>query len=123
MASPLPTPAPITAPLALVLELVAWLAVRPRTYDETMEAWRTSCPQMPVWEHATANGLVIVVPGDEESPESTVRLTVQGRATTASNHFGAFAHASMIFQVASSRPTPCPVLGSRIKRFGPLSAW
>jgi len=29
---------------ALVLDLVEWVAARPRAYDEVMEAWRTSCP-------------------------------------------------------------------------------
>lgn len=42
----------------LTLDLLEWLAVRPRTYEETMEAWRTSCPRMPVWEDANDNGLV-----------------------------------------------------------------
>jgi len=27
---------------ALILDLLAWLAQRPRTYEEVMEAWRTS---------------------------------------------------------------------------------
>jgi hypothetical protein len=41
--------AQLTAPVALVMELLLWVAARPRTYGETMEAWRTSCPRMPVW--------------------------------------------------------------------------
>jgi hypothetical protein len=81
MASPPLTRAPIAAPLALVLELLAWLAARQRTYSETMEAWRTSCPRMTVWEDASANGLVTVVPGDEENGgEPAVCLTAEGRA-------------------------------------------
>ncbi|MGD0678897.1 MAG: hypothetical protein ABSC94_26125 [Polyangiaceae bacterium] len=42
----------MTAPPALVMELLVWVAARPRTYQETTEAWRTSCPRMPVWEDA-----------------------------------------------------------------------
>ncbi len=30
---------------ALILDLLDWLAVRDRTYEEVMEAWRTSCPR------------------------------------------------------------------------------
>ncbi len=43
---------------ALILDLVEWLAARERTYDEVMDAWRTSCPKLPVWEDATDRGLV-----------------------------------------------------------------
>jgi hypothetical protein len=73
------TAAPLTAPLALVLQLLAWVAARPRTYEETMEAWRTSCPRLPVWEDATMNGLVAVVPGDAGFREHAVCLTPEGR--------------------------------------------
>ena len=37
---------------ALVLDLLEWVAARPRTYAEVMDAWRTSCPRLPVWEDA-----------------------------------------------------------------------
>lgn len=43
---------------ALVLDLLSWLAARERTYDEVMEAWRTSCPKLPVWEDTNDRGLV-----------------------------------------------------------------
>jgi len=42
----------------LILDLVEWIGRRERTYHETMEAWRTSCPRLPVWEDATERGLV-----------------------------------------------------------------
>jgi hypothetical protein len=42
----------------LVLELLAWISTRPRTYVETMEVWRTSCPRHSVWEDALIDGLV-----------------------------------------------------------------
>ena len=65
---------------ALMVELLAWVAARPRTYGETMEAWRTSCPRMPVWEDATSAGLVEVVRGDGAGLEEyAVRLTRSGR--------------------------------------------
>jgi hypothetical protein len=42
----------------LVLDLIEWVARTERTYRETMDAWRTSCPRLPVWEDATERGLV-----------------------------------------------------------------
>jgi hypothetical protein len=36
----------------LILDLVEWVGRRERTYQETMDAWRTSCPRLPVWEDA-----------------------------------------------------------------------
>jgi hypothetical protein len=47
-------------PSPALLELLSWVAARPRTYGETMEAWRTSCPRMSTWEDATLGGLVEV---------------------------------------------------------------
>jgi D-3-phosphoglycerate dehydrogenase len=44
----------------LVLDLLEWVARADRSYDETMEAWRTSCPRLPVWEEATDRGLVTI---------------------------------------------------------------
>jgi hypothetical protein len=46
------------APTALLLDLLEWLASEPRRYTETMEAWRTSCPRLPVWEDAVERGFV-----------------------------------------------------------------
>ncbi len=42
----------------LILDLLDWLAARDRTYEEVMDAWRTSCPKLPVWEDANDRGLV-----------------------------------------------------------------
>src|SRR5690349_10728750 len=41
-----------------MLEFLRWVAARPRTYSETMEAWQTSCPRNSVWEDAQIDGLV-----------------------------------------------------------------
>lgn len=43
---------------ALVLDLLEWVGQDPRDYQEVLEAWRTSCPRLPVWEEATRRGLV-----------------------------------------------------------------
>ena len=43
---------------ALVLDLLEWIGGEPRPYPEVIEAWRTSCPRLPVWEEANARGFV-----------------------------------------------------------------
>ena len=63
-------------PSALTLELLNWVAERPRTYEETMAVWRTSCPRMPIWEDATSDGLLTLRAGDDER----VCLTPLGHA-------------------------------------------
>jgi len=42
----------------LVLDLLEWIGRKPRSYSEVMEAWRTSCPKLPVWEEANTRGFV-----------------------------------------------------------------
>jgi hypothetical protein len=49
-----------STPENLILDLLEWLAIRDRTYDEVMDAWRTSCPRLPVWEDANDRGLVVM---------------------------------------------------------------
>ena len=68
-----PPPNPLEA---LVLDLVEAMARRPRPYAEAIEAWRTSCPRLTVWEEATERGLVALSP----QPDGTllVRATQAG---------------------------------------------
>jgi hypothetical protein len=42
----------------LILDLLEWIGPGQRPYRETMEAWRTSCPRLPVWEDATDLGFI-----------------------------------------------------------------
>jgi hypothetical protein len=42
----------------LVLDFVEWIAREPRTYSEVIEAWRTSCPRLTIWEDAVDRGYV-----------------------------------------------------------------
>jgi hypothetical protein len=75
---------------ALLLELLDWIDARPRTYGETMEVWRTSCPQMPIWEDATMAGLVEVATAEGTGQrDAPVRLTAAGRAARARARDGA----------------------------------
>lgn len=43
---------------ALVLDLLEWIGADARPYAEALEAWRTSCPRLPVWEEADARGFL-----------------------------------------------------------------
>lgn len=62
---------------SLILDLLEWLAFRDRSYEEVMEAWRTSCPKLPVWEDANDRGLVMSV---EVMGRVIIRPTAAGRA-------------------------------------------
>ncbi len=42
----------------LVMDLVAFVATRARPYGEVIDAWRTSCPRLTVWEDAIDRGLI-----------------------------------------------------------------
>jgi hypothetical protein len=42
----------------LILDLCEWVAKEPRLYTDVMEAWRTSCPRLTVWEDAVERGVV-----------------------------------------------------------------
>lgn len=68
---------PIDNP-SLVLDLVAWVAAKPRPYGEVMDAWRTSCPRLTVWEDAVDHGLVARIP--DKDGHVLVTVTEQGRA-------------------------------------------
>ena len=43
---------------ALTLQLLEWISDRPRSYAEVLDAWRTSCPRLSIWEDACIDGLV-----------------------------------------------------------------
>ena len=45
---------------APTVDLLTWIAERPRTYAETMDVWHRHCPRLLVWEDALADGLVAV---------------------------------------------------------------
>jgi len=61
----------VPAITSLTLQFLEWIAERERTYAQTMEAWKSSCPRLTVWEDAVADGLVRVQRG-------TVLLTAAG---------------------------------------------
>lgn len=63
---------------ALIFDLVDWCAREPRPYVDVIEAWRTSCPRLTVWEDATERGLLERLPGPDG--RTYVAVTAQGRA-------------------------------------------
>lgn len=46
----------MNAPDSLVLDLVEWVAQKPKPMEVVLGAWRTSCPRLPVWEDAVDYG-------------------------------------------------------------------
>ncbi len=64
----------------LILELLAWISRRPRTYPEASEAWLSNCPRHSVWDDAVSDSLVQVV-REGRRDEARVALTASGRAT------------------------------------------
>jgi hypothetical protein len=69
---------------ALVLDLVEWVAKEPRTYEDVMDAWRTSCPRLTVWEDTVDRGLVQRYA--DPAGGISVIVTEQGRALLAANN-------------------------------------
>ena len=59
---------------ALTRQMLEWIAARPRDYTEVMETWRTSCPQLSIWEDACIGGLI-----DHEAGSGKVILSAAGR--------------------------------------------
>ena len=69
------------APSLIMIQFLAWVADRPRSYAETMDAWRTSCPRLTIWEDALDDGLIQVESGPGTTlTEARVTLTARGRA-------------------------------------------
>jgi len=58
----------------IMLQFLAWVADRPRSYADTMEAWRSSCARLSVWEDSIIEGLVCIGNGADRA----VRLTPRG---------------------------------------------
>ena len=61
--------------VSLTLQLLEWVAEKPRTHVDLMEAWKTSCPRQSIWEDACADNLIGCGPGRT----AQVFLTEKGR--------------------------------------------
>jgi hypothetical protein len=65
-------------PAAPTVELLSWLAMRTRTYDEAIDAWHSHCPRLTTWEDALIDGLIRIE--RTRGKKATVGLTDGGRA-------------------------------------------
>ena len=61
----------------LTQQLLQWVAERPRTYAESIDAWKTSCPRLSVWDDAIIDGLIRA--SRQNGGEPLVELTPAGR--------------------------------------------
>jgi hypothetical protein len=61
---------------ALALPLLDWISDRPRTYAEALDAWRTPCPRLSIWEDACIDGLIDCDPDGSR----IVKVSPKGRA-------------------------------------------
>jgi D-3-phosphoglycerate dehydrogenase len=61
----------------LIVELLEWIVMRERTYEEVMDAWRTSCPKLPIWEEANDRKFVAK---QDRSGRCVVSVTAAGSA-------------------------------------------
>ena len=61
---------------ALTIQLLEWIARKPRTISETLDTWRTSCPRLSIWEDACIDGLI----DHDGSSNGIVGLSRKGKA-------------------------------------------
>lgn len=78
------------SPSLIMIQFLSWVEDRPRSYAETMDAWRTSCPHLSVWEDAVIADLVRL----EADGGRAVKLTERGT--------------SILRQAQKATPTPAP---------------
>ena len=62
----------------LIIDLLDWIGPHGRPYRDVMDAWRTSCPRLPVWEEASARGFI--EQSHRQGQEARVSVTPSGRA-------------------------------------------
>ncbi len=64
-------------------QFLAWVAFRPRTEADALEAWQTHCPRVTVWEDALQEGLIELDPQPAPLGTARVCLTARGEALLA----------------------------------------
>ena len=76
---------PAEAVHPLTLQLLEWINNKPRSYAEVLDAWRTSCPRLSIWEDACIAGLVAC----EQGGGHLVSVSAKGRALLRARRGGA----------------------------------
>lgn len=69
-----------TAPLTI--DFLSWLSAGPQPYADVMDAWRTSCPRLTIWEDAIDAGLVAHI---RIGGQPYIELTPDGAAMLATH--------------------------------------
>ena len=82
---------------ALTLQLLEWIASRPRTYADVLEAWRTSCPRLSIWEDANDAGLI-------DRKGAFIALTPQGQSMLGESLQPQLTGNSRVASTAEQRP-------------------
>jgi hypothetical protein len=67
-------------PTTLMAQFLRWLEERPRSYAETMDAWRSNCPRLSAWEDALDEGLIRLEPAQNGAADMQVLVTAKGCA-------------------------------------------
>lgn len=67
----------------LILDLVESVAAVPRPYADVLDAWRTSCPRLTVWEDAVDRGYLVT---ERTTDGIVVRVTPAGQRFIACDH-------------------------------------
>jgi hypothetical protein len=68
----------------LILDFLEWIETEPRSYADVMDAWRTSCPRLTVWEDSQDRGLITRRYSPGIGPR--IEVTPEGRALLADFH-------------------------------------
>ncbi len=89
----------ILAPLTI--DFLAWLASEPRDYADVMDAWRTSCPRLTIWEDAIDAGFVTRV--HVRGHPVRIALTPRGEARLAG-------HRPLVPASPIPAPIPAPIV-------------
>jgi len=97
-------------PSLIMIQFLAWVADRPRNYAQTMDAWRSSCPRLSVWEDAIIEGLIRI----ESNANRSIRLTPQGAAV--------LARAEQQTSTAAAAPRRAPKVHTKISGKAPAVA-
>ena len=68
--------APLTETVnPLTLQLLEWITHHPRSYADVLDAWRTTCPRLSIFEDACIDGLIECGSG----AGTTVSLSPKGK--------------------------------------------
>jgi D-3-phosphoglycerate dehydrogenase len=80
---------------SLILVLLEWIGAGSRPYADVIDAWRTSCPRLTVWEEANSRGFI----AHSHRPGQRARVSVSEAGVAhlrAHRNAGAFAASAVL---------------------------